>query len=61
MTDLDALRRAWYDEGRAPWYHRHMKAQLRRAWPVLYQAITDLLKENDEQYSRAYERDPRAR
>lgn len=34
--------KAWEVAGRAPTYHRSMKAQLRKAWPTLHSALQRL-------------------
>lgn len=35
--------KAWTDEGVSPWYHRQVKKWLKRKWPLLYNAIEDLV------------------
>jgi hypothetical protein len=40
---LEALERAWHDEGIKPHWHRIQKERLKVDWPVLYRALTELL------------------
>lgn len=36
---------AWVDEGANPTYHRGARRRLRREWPVLAQALDNLVRE----------------
>ncbi len=38
----------WTIHGRAPEYHRKMQLKLKQEWPVLYNAIQELVKESHE-------------
>lgn len=40
---VDAVVRAWVVEGPSPSYHREKKAQLRREWPSLADAVEQLV------------------
>lgn len=40
---IEALRRALYDEGNHPAYHREQVVHLMDAWPTLYDAIKELV------------------
>lgn len=41
---LAAIHSAWMDAGPMPDYHEHMKAKLRRDWPVLGKALDEATK-----------------
>lgn len=40
---LFAVRKAWLDSGPVPAYHRMHQDNLRRNWPVLYDAIQKVI------------------
>jgi hypothetical protein len=45
-SEINSLIEAWVNEGRAPEYHRRLKAKLKREWKPLADAIEKIVAKN---------------
>lgn len=41
-SKVEAVVRAWTVEGRSPQYHRQQMERLKKEWPELYKALSEL-------------------
>lgn len=45
LSPVEAVRRAWADEGRVPWWHRFHRRDLHNRMPLLARALDRLEKD----------------